>query len=175
MTETLSAPANVKAVPGDGAVSLSWSAVIGASEYGIYLTLTCDSKTGADTYRYIGSTSDCTYNVAGLTNGQKYYFVVRAFDGNNGSKYDLKDHVEATPKKLFTKSQNLKATAGDSQVTLTWDKLDGVSRYAVYSNLGGKYTQHTITNANAYTVTGLVNGTWSAFTNTDLVYATPVA
>lgn len=128
VTEILSTPANVKAVPGDGAVSLSWSAVTGASEYGIYLTLTYDNDTGAGTYRYLGSTSDCTYNAAGLTNGQKYDFVVRALDGNNSSKYALKDHVEATPKKPSAKPQNLKATAGDKQVTLTWNKVTNATK-----------------------------------------------
>ena len=82
----------------------------------------------------------------------------------------------------------VKATAGDSQVALTWDKPNGASKYAVYSYLNGKYTQHTVTTSNSYTVTGLVNGTkygflvrayvngaWSTFTNADLVYATPAS
>ena len=92
----------------------------------------------------------------------------------------------------LTEAKNIKpeftAKAGDGQVTLTWNKVDGAERYAVYSYLGGKYTQHAVTAADAYTVTGLTNGTkygflvrayangkWSAFTADDLIYATPVA
>ncbi len=92
----------------------------------------------------------------------------------------------------LTEEKNIKpeftAKAGDGQVTLTWNRVDGAERYAVYSYLGGKYTQHAVTAADAYTVTGLTNGTkygflvrayangkWSAFTADDLIYATPVA
>ena len=86
------------------------------------------------------------------------------------------------------KPQNVNATAGDSQVTVTWDKVDGAVGYAVYSFVDGKYTKigspktnsfvaNNLTNGTKYgfLVRAYVNGNWSEFTRADIVYATPNA
>ncbi len=84
---------------------------------------------------------------------------------------------------------NVKAIAGDGQVTLTWDKVNGATKYAVSVYVGTKYNTLTTTlTTNSYTVTGLTNGTtyqflvqayvngkWSTFTIADHIFATPTA
>ena len=82
----------------------------------------------------------------------------------------------------------LKATAGNGQVTLTWNAVSGASKYSVYYYLNGKYTlvgtttgtsavAKNLTNGTKYgfIVLSCVNGTWSKTDTANLVYATPYA
>lgn len=58
--------------------------------------------------------------------------------------------------------ENIKATADDGKVTLTWDAVDGAKGYLIKS-ADGK-TQYTKTiKTTSYTVTGLTNGTTYSF------------
>jgi hypothetical protein len=58
---------------------------------------------------------------------------------------------------------NLKATAGDSQVTLKWDQIDTAESYTVkYGKEPGKYTETVTATKDAYgnfVIPGLTNGT----------------
>ena len=123
--------------------------------------------------------------VTGLRNGTKYGFLVRAYVNGAWSAFTSADLVYATP---VSSRPAVKAAAGDSQVSLSWNSVSGASRYAVYSYLNGKYTMQATTTGTSYTVTGLsnrtrygflvrayINGTWSSFTSDDLVYATPMS
>jgi fibronectin type 3 domain-containing protein len=82
----------------------------------------------------------------------------------------------------------LLATAGNAQITLTWNASSGATGYYVQRAIvsGGPYTQIAAPTANSYTNTGLTNGTTcyyvvSAFnsagqsTNSSQASATPVA
>ena len=92
------------------------------------------------------------------------------------------------------KPRNVVAKAGDGQVTLTWDAVEGAMRYAIATPLGnGEFHTYAYDcSTSSYTVTGLVNGAstgflvqayipaanggmggWSTFTVDDYVYATP--
>jgi len=53
----------------------------------------------------------------------------------------------------------LTATAGDSQVTLTWNSVSGASYYAIYRKSGSVYPFYASTSNTSYTDTGLTNGT----------------
>ena len=113
----------------------------------------------------------------------------------NGKLYSVSDKVgrlepgsTLTVYTTPTKPQNVKATAGDKQVVISWDKVDGAVKYVVYSYVDGKYAQLGTCTANSYTaknltngkkygfyVKALVNGAWSDWSSADLVYATPKA
>ena len=87
--------------------------------------------------------------------------------------------------------KNVKATASDSQVTVSWDATAGAEMYRVYTFLNGTYTRAYSGDAKSTSavITGLINGTrygfvvsakingiWTDYTVADdLVYATPVA
>ncbi|MGN1341380.1 MAG: hypothetical protein ACI4WS_13895, partial [Oscillospiraceae bacterium] len=71
-------------------------------------------------------------------------------------------------------------------VDISWGKVAGATKYGVYSYYGGKYTALGVTTDTNFTATGLtggvkygflvrayVNNAWTAFTTSDLVYATP--
>ena len=53
----------------------------------------------------------------------------------------------------------LNATAGDSQVTLSWDSSSGATFYYIYRKSGSQYPFLATTTNTSYTDTGLTNGT----------------
>ncbi len=152
-TPSAGVPSGVTAVTGDGSVTLSWDPVAGATSYNIYCNTT-GGVTTADT-SIAGVTSP--YTRTGLTNGTTYYCIVTSVSSVGESAPSAE--VSATPSKAPT---NVKATAGDSQVTLTWDPVTGATSYNLYCNTTGGVTKAdtSITGVTSpYTRTGLTNGT----------------
>ena len=172
----------VKAAAGDKQVTLSWTAAAGATSYTIY-----KYENGA--YSKVTSTADTSYTVKGLTNGTTYKFLVRAFNSKGGSAFTTADLVSATPvAPVPSKPTNVKAAAGDKQVTLSWTASTDATSYTIYKYENGAYTKINSTTKTTYTVTGLTNGTTykflvrafnanggNSFTTADLVSATPKA
>ncbi|MGN1423654.1 MAG: fibronectin type III domain-containing protein, partial [Oscillospiraceae bacterium] len=143
------APQNLTATAGDGKVTLTWDEVDGATAYTV--------KGGTDATVYAKSIKTNTATVTGLTNGKEYTFRVFAYvDG----KWSGATAIKATP--VTTTPQNLKATAGDGKVTLTWDKVDGATAYTIKGGSDSTIYAKSIT-ANTYTVSGLKNGTTYTF------------
>ncbi len=90
-----SAPRNVKAVPGDGEITLNWDTPesIGGSQitsYNIYRSESSDTPTSFDS---IGNVT--TYTDTDVTNGETYYYQVSAV--NSIGESDRSDKVSATP------------------------------------------------------------------------------
>ena len=146
---TLAAPARFEAQAGDGEVTLSWNEVVGdVTRYEVSMDggnqwVTADSSTG--------------HTFTGLTNGTEYTFKVRAVNDNgNGAAATTK----ATPVAqiiLPSAPENFTAVAGDGQVTLSWDEVEGdIIRYEVSMNNGIRWVQAS-SNTN-HTFTGLING-----------------
>jgi len=179
-------PTNVKATAGDGQVKLTWSAVSGATKYAVSIY----KGTGTSYNTLSTSITGTSYTATGLTNGTTYQFLVQAYVGGKWNTFTTADHVSATPVGT-AKPTNVKATAGDGQVTLTWSAVSGATKYAVsiYKGTGTSYnTLSTSITGTSYTATGLTNGTtyqflvqayvggkWNTFTTADHVSATPVA
>ena len=169
-------PQNLKAVPGDSKVTLTWNAVSGASNYAIFL------RKGTEWLKIGASGTSNTYTARGLTNGGKYFFMVKAYA--NGSWSDESATVSATP--VCITPQNVKASAGDSKVTLTWNAVSGASNYAIFlrkgtewlkigaSGTSNTYTARGLTNGGKYffMVKAYANGSWSD--ESAIVSATPV-
>ena len=146
---TPAAPGNLSVVPsGDGALTLSWNAVPGATQYNIYRY-----RGDKNTYVYIGTSYSSVYTCSGFSGGTAYYFKVLAAVKGSGFTFVGPMSVAANAKAISSpaKSAGLKATAsGDGQITLTWDKTNGATQYNVYRYrgdvkqyvyLGTSYTQ----------------------------------
>ncbi len=170
----------VTATAGAEQVTLKWNAVSGATKYNVYSYL--DSK-----YTLLTTTTATNYTATGLTGGTKYGFLVRAYVNGVWSTFSDSDITYATPTAAVVKP-TVTTTAGQGLVALKWNAVSGATKYNVYSYLDGKYTLLTTTNSTNYTATGLTGGTkygflvrayvnnaWTAFTNNDVVYATPTA
>ena len=162
------APANFTAAAGDGQVALSWTISAGAEEYRIYRA---DTPNGALTRIATDVTiSGFTYTDTGLTNGTAYRYTVRAF--NSIGEGPESSEISATPAAAPTAPlapANLTATAGDTEVSLTWDGVAGADGYRVYradtaNGSLARIDEITTGNTTMYTDTGLTNGTAYRYT-----------
>ena len=159
------APENLSAAPGDGQVALSWEkpsndATIGNYNYEV-------STDGGDNYSAIPDSDKETtaHTVMGLTNGTEHMFAVRA---ENDAGKGLAATVTATPIAVPAAPTALSATAGATEVALTWDDPDDdtITGYQVSTDGGETFadiSENDTDNTLAYTVTGLTNGTEYTF------------
>ncbi len=162
------APTNLTATPGSNQVLLSWDAVDGAAEYRVFSSFL---SSGALPRIAVGVTiTDPTYTDTNLINGFPYRYAVRAV--NRAGESPSSDEVTATPAASVTAPAapgNLSATAGNAEVSLLWDAVDGATEYQIYraDTANGVLTRIassvTINTVN-YTDTGLVNGTTYRYT-----------
>jgi hypothetical protein len=83
-------PTGLTATPGDGQVSLSWTASSGATSYNVKR-----STTTGGSYTTVGSPTGTTFVNTGLTNGTTYYFVVSAV--NTAAESANSSQVSAVP------------------------------------------------------------------------------
>lgn len=88
----MSVPTDVRAEPGDGIISLSWSSVPGATSYNLYWSSHpgVSPRTGT---RIAGLGS--AYTQSGLINGTAYYYVVTAANSQQESR--ASSEIDAMP------------------------------------------------------------------------------
>ncbi len=169
---------------GDGQITVSWTAVSGATKYRIFTYLD-------GTYTKQGETDGTTYTVTGLTNGTEYGIYVLAYVQGKWVTSDA-DHIKyATPAKESEEPDYkpvIKLKPGNGQITVTWAFIDGATKYRVFTYVNGKYNKVADTVNRGYIVRGLTNGKeygiyviayvdgrWIISDKDHIKYATPVA
>jgi fibronectin type 3 domain-containing protein len=157
-TPTLPAPATpsgLAATAGNGQVTLTWSASTGATSYHVKRS----TASGAETQ--IAAPTANSFTDTGLTNGTKYFYVVSAV--NSAAESANSNEVSVTPTAPATAPSTptgLQATAGNAQVTLTWNATTGATSYHLKrSTTSGAETQISAPTSNTFTDTGVTNGT----------------
>jgi fibronectin type 3 domain-containing protein len=85
-------PTGLTAMPGNGSVSLTWSAAAGAQSYNVYEGTSAGAEGAMPVETGLTSAS---FSVTGLTNGKAYYFTVAAVDAGGASASSAEAH--ATP------------------------------------------------------------------------------
>jgi hypothetical protein len=154
-----SAPTGVSATAGNAQVTISWSAVSGATSYNLYFgTTTGVTKTTGTKITAVSS----PYAHTGRTNGTTYFYVVTAV--NSAGESAESAQVSATPQAPAPGAPTgVTATAGNAQVTISWSAVSGAISYNLYwsTTTGVTKTNGTkITGVTSpHTHTGLTNGT----------------
>jgi hypothetical protein len=154
-----SAPQNVSATQGNSRITVSWNSVAGATAYDIYWA----TSSGVTTVNgSLISNAPNPFTHQGLTNGTTYYYIVVA--RNNYGQSPISVEISETPRPLPA-PLNPTATAGNSQVTVTWSSVTGATSYDVYfsttsgaTNTGGTrienvnspYVHTTLNNGSTY-------------------------
>jgi hypothetical protein len=108
------APTGVTASADDGQVSISWSAVSGATSYNIYWSTT-SGVTKTNGIKITGATNP--YSHTGLTNDTTYYYIVTAVNSSGESVES--EEVSATPTAAGTGTHTASGT-------YTWNSSTGV-------------------------------------------------
>jgi cellulose 1,4-beta-cellobiosidase len=157
----LAAPASLTATPGNGQVSLSWPASVGATSYHVKR-----ARVSGGPYTTVACATTTSYADIGLTGGTTYYYVVSAAYSaglNGGGESANSSEASATPQGVAAPSAPavLTATPGNGQVALSWSASSGATSYNVKRATvnGGPYTLIASPSATGYTNSGLTNGT----------------
>jgi len=146
-------------------VALIWTAPVSdggspITNYKIYRGNTAGGES------LLGSISNVlSYADTSVTNGQTYYYKVRAV--NNVGEGPYSNEVSATPVSgaVLSAPRNLQATAGDGKVTLTWavpgsDGGSTITNYMIYRGISpdSETLLATVGNVVMYTDTIVDNG-----------------
>ncbi len=127
-------PDDVKAVGGDGQVTISWEAVGNAMSYNIYWSTAADVSTTSGT-KIAGAVSP--YVQTGLATGTKYYYIVTAV--NSAGEGEASDEESATTTSAPAPTPTIPAapagviaTGGTKQATISWPAVTGATSYNLY-------------------------------------------
>lgn len=173
---------NITLTPAIGGMSVTWSAVSGASVYDVLR-----APHGAGTFTtLIASTTATSFSDVTCIGGTSYDYEFKAYQSIGGTLIVTSHIATATP--LIPAASVLSGTAGDGQVSLSWTAVTGAGSYALYRSTvnGGPYAIVTTVAALNFTDTGLTDGTTYYYVvkslanatvgpNSNQVTATPVA
>lgn len=107
------APILVSATPGNGQVTIAWTAVSGAAYYNIYWSTTygVTPVTGTLITDVAAGATTPSFTQQGLSNGTAYYYVVTAVNGGGGES-GASNEISATP--MLPVSTDVSAPSADS-------------------------------------------------------------
>src|SRR5207247_1045654 len=131
------APTGLAATAGNAQVSLSWNA--GAT--GVSYTVKRATVSGGPHTTVTSGLASASYTDTGLTNGTTYSYAARR--SNHGGESALTSQARATPLPPPPAAPTgLGATAGNTQVSLSWNASATATSYAVKRATvsGGPYT-----------------------------------
>src|SRR5438552_56762 len=164
-----SAPQNLAATGGNAQVTLTWQAPASdggspITNYKIYRGLAPTTETLLTT---VGNV--LTYTDSAVTNGVTYYYQVSAVnspgEGAKSNEASATPNQTPPPPSPPSAPQNLVATGGNAQVTLTWQAPGSnggspITNYRIYrgTSSNGETLKATIGNVLTYTDTAVTNG-----------------
>ena len=157
------APVGLSAMGGNAQVNLAWSqpGSNGGSPIANYTIYRGTTPGGEAFLVKIGNV--LAHVDTGLTNGVTYYYKVAAI--NSVGEGPNSTEASATPLAVPSEPQNLQATTGNHEVTLTWDvpATDGgttITNYVIYRGIvtNGETLLVTVGNVLSHLDTGLTNG-----------------
>jgi rhamnogalacturonan endolyase len=133
-------------------VTLNWSAVSGTVGYVITRATSANGS-----YTLLGSVTETTYKDVGVNSNATYYYHVEAMNAGGTSTNSLVT-VNGPP----AAPASLSATAGNTQIALTWPASNGATNYILKRGISSgneTTTVFSIYSGTSYTDTNLLNGT----------------
>jgi mono/diheme cytochrome c family protein len=155
-------PSGVTATGGIKQVTISWSAVSGATSYNLYW-LTAPGVTTATGTKVAGPGNP--YVQTGLADGTAYYYIVTALSGadEGPASAEVAATTNASSENAPAAATGVTATGGIKQVTISWSAVSGATSYNLYWSTTPGVTTATGTKiawaTNPSVLTGLADGT----------------
>ena len=109
----------------NGGVKVSWNAVDGASKYKVF------RKTDGTNWTALKTVTTTSYTDKTVVSGTRYYYTVRCVSPIDSSTYISSYNTAGLKKTYFDAPALKKATNGKSGVNVTWEAVDGASKYKV--------------------------------------------
>ena len=136
-----------------GKPQLKWSAVNGATKYWIY------RSTDGVNFKYYDMTTKTSYTNTSTAIGTTYYYKVKAVMSVNG-----KDVASAYSNEkallVSTAAPTVKITTSNGNPRLSWNAVDGATKYWVYRSTDGKnFSYYYSTTYKSFTNTSAKAGT----------------
>lgn len=150
VTAAPATPAGLTATASGSAITVSWTASSGASDYVVTRTV----GGGVNPPPWTGSATGFTDS--GLNPGSTTSYTVAARNAGGTSPASASVSATVAP----AAPSGLTATAGDNTVTLAWSTSTGATGYRVYRSAdGATFTYLTQTSSASYADSTVVNGT----------------
>jgi len=147
------APIGVQADAGDAQVTISWTLMLGATSYNVYWATAPGVSTATGT-KIPGATAP--YVQAALVNGSPRYYIVTAVNSvGEGVASVPVSATPAVPVAAPAAPTGVHVTAGEAEVTLTWNPVPGATSYNIYWA-----TAPGVTTATGTEITGAWNPKW---------------
>ena len=154
----------VKGTPGDGSVTLKWSAVSGAEKYGIVGYMN-------GSWQLLDQCTATSYVLKNLKSGTDYKVAVIVMKNGKWNQ-DFSNVIVVTPN--VSKVPTLAYEKGDGCVKLNWTAVPGAEKYGIAAFISGKWnlldqgtgTSYVLKNLKAGTmykvaVVGMFSGKWN--------------
>lgn len=155
------APAAAAVTEGDGSLSLSWTAVSGATSYNVFCST---GSSFSDAEQSGGDITATSYTLSSLTNGTKYYVWLKAKNDAGSSEQSLA--ASGTPKAptaLPSTPGTPTVTSGNASLNVSWSAVADASSYEVRYSTTDDSSSATLADDDitdtTYQITGLTNGT----------------
>ena len=130
-----------------GNPKLSWTKIDGATQYKVYR-----STDGGATYSLLKTTTGTSLTNTSVTAGTKYYYKVYAVHSNSSAN-SAYSTVVSIACKLATPAVKVSNVASSGKIKLTWDKVEGASKYNVYRSANGGTTYSLLTTTSGTSLT----------------------
>ena len=141
----LQTPTAKAVVNANGGFTISWNKITGADKYDVYY----DNGTGYKLLRTVTGTSTTTGTAP---YGKKYSYKVRAVNSKNSAVTSAFSAAVTAINNKKLQTPTLKATVNaNGSFKLSWNKVEGATRYGIYMLENGKYKWIKSTSATSWT------------------------
>ncbi|MBU5593925.1 pectate lyase [Amphibacillus sp. MSJ-3] len=142
------------------------------------------ATTSGGPYEEIATVNDTTYHDTDLENNITYYYLVTLV--TEQVEYEVFPEISATPVVPLNAPNELKAVAGNGEVEISWDPVDGATSYLVKRSIDGdiyetvgdvtdtKYIDYEVENETTYHYIILAKNDVTSSEASDPVSVTPV-
>ena len=156
----LAAP-TLSATAGTGSVSLTWTAVTGATSYTVYRGAASGSETS-----YVTGVPGTNYTDTGVTDGTTYYYTVAAVNASGTAANRTKSRPRPRRRDRPRRPRPCPPWPAPARSVSTWTTSAGATSYTIYrgSASGSETSYQTGVTATFYIDTSVTNGTTYYYT-----------